>query len=436
MKKLFKKFISDHNPFLLFFHKLKAVFAAVLYGFPADKMKVIGVTGTNGKTTTVNMITHLLYSSGYKVGMLSSITFQINGEQWINKTKMSTQSPFFIQKMLRKMLKAGCEYAVIEVTSHSVVQSRVWGVNFDVGVWTNLSEDHLDYHGSWENYAAAKFKFIAGVQGQKKKVGVPKVVVLNADDAEFARFDSVHADKKYTFGLQKGDTRAAEVQLRPDGSTFLVSAPNAMIKIQMSLIGDFNVLNALAAVNVALSQGLSQKDIEAGFKTMKPVPGRYEVIDCGQPFSVIVDYAHTEDALGKLCEIFRELTGGKLIVVFGSTGGGRDKGKRPKLGAIVAQYADYIILTNDDPYEENQLQIIRDIRAGIPDIQIRNFEVIEIVDRGTAIEAGLGIASARDTVLIAGKGCEPVIAIDGKLIPWDDREVARNVLSRPQIVEL
>lgn len=434
MKKFLRKFIGNQNPFLLFYHRVRAMVAALMYGFPARKMRVIGVTGTNGKTTTVNMITNLLTSAGYKVGMLSSINFQVGDERWENKTKMSSQSPFRTQKLLSDMAKAGCDFAVVEVTSHAVVQSRIWGINFDVGVFTNISNDHLDYHGGFMNYMHAKGAFFDRIQGSKRKRGVDKVLVINNDDAQFDYFGSFSADRKYTYGLDKGSIKAIDLQLDPAGTKFTVKAPNFEFEVSMKMIGDFNVYNALAAAAVVISQGLTPEQVTAGFAQMEPIPGRYEPVEVGQPYSVIVDYAHTEDALEKLCMIFKGLTEGNLTLVFGCTGGGRDKAKRPKMGAIADRYADLIVLTNDDPYTENEMAILEDIAEGID--RREGEGLVLLVDRRSAIEYALEQAQEGDTVLLAGKGCEQVIVLGTEFVPWDDREVVREILSREHVINV
>jgi len=366
--------------------------------------------------------------------MMTSINFQIADKRWDNKTKMSSQSAFFTQKMLRAMVKAKCDYAVLEVTSHAITQSRIYGINFDVAAYTNISNDHLEYHGSFEKYLRTKASFLSSVQGMRRKVGVDKVLVLNADDDQFEYMNQFQANRKYTFGFRNGSIKVNGFELYPDRSKFTIEAPNASFEVELLLIGDFNIYNALTATAIVLSQGLTPEQIKKGFDSMRPIAGRYEPLQFGQPYAVIVDYAHTEDALAKLCSIFNSVTKGKTILVFGCTGGGRDKAKRPKMGAIADKLADEIVLTNDDPYNENQLQIIEDIAVGIN--RKEGERLAKIVDRRTAIEYALEIAQPEDTVLIAGKGCEQVIAIGDKLVPWDDRKVVREILEREHVVNL
>lgn len=413
---------------------MKAVIAAIYFRFPARKLKVIGVTGTNGKTTTCNVLAHLLSETGSKVGMMTTIRFRIGDRVWDNKLKMSSQSPWLMQKLLRQMVNEDCEYAIVEVTSHAVHQHRIWGINFDVGVYTNISDDHLEYHGNFNNYLRTKAAFLKSIQGMRRKLGLDKVLVINADDQQFDYMNQAQADRVYTYGLKNGVIKGENLNLKARETSFDVKAPNAEFTIKDRLIGDFNVYNSLAVVSVMLALGYSPEQIVDGFATLDPIPGRYEPIEVGQDFTVIVDYAHTEDALEKLCSIFKGLTKGKLILVFGCTGGGRDKAKRPKMGAIADNLADLVVLTNDDPYEEDELGILNDIAAGINRKEGEN--LYKIVDRRSAIELALTKAEPGDTVLIAGKGSEQVIVIGTEFLPWDDREVVREVLQKEYVVNL
>lgn len=431
MKKLLKKFISHQNPLLLMYHKLKAVLAILRYGNASKKMIVIGVTGTDGKTTSVNLIADMLSRSGHKVGLISTLRYGIGDQIWSNKDKMTTNSPFKLHRMLRDMKKAGCKYVVMEVSSHAVVQSRVWGVNFDIGVFTNLTADHIEYHGSHEAYMAAKGSFIGSIFAMRRKLidgkKIPKVLVLNADDKYFDYFNSFDADQKITYGVSKGQLKALSIVLNPNGAEFDVKVPNGQMKVSTNLLGDFNILNSLASIGVGMGLNMDPYKLADTFKEILPVPGRLEPVNMGQDFYVVVDYAHTEFSLENICKIFKNLTQGKLILVFGATGGGRDKAKRPTMGKVADHYADIVVVTNDDPYNEDQEQIIEDISKGIKRKEGDDFA--KIVDRTTAVEYALGVAKAGDTVLIAGKGGEEVIVIGDEKIPYDDRVVVRNYLA-------
>lgn len=427
MKKFLRKFIKDRHPLLLFYHKIKGLLAIALYMNPSRNIKVIGVTGTNGKTTTVNLIAGLLEAAGHKVGYTSTLRYKIGDEVWVNKEKMTTQSPFLIQKMLKRMVKAGCDYAVLEVTSHAVDQSRVIGINFDVGVFTNLTGDHLEYHGSFEEYMRAKGKFIGSLFSMKRKKNVPKVLVLNADDPNFDYYNQFNADQKITFGVESKHLtiKASDVELGAFETKLKLTMPNAEAELSSKLLGGFNVYNIVAAASVAISQGISLDSVQAGLDKILPIGGRLEPVNLGQDFSVIVDYAHTADAYENLCFMFKPLTEGKLIFVGGATGGGRDKSKRPDMGKAVSKHADLFVITDDDPYTEDSWSIINQLESGVEG----DCEVVKIVDRAEAVRYALTIAQKGDTVLIAGKGGEEVIAKNGKLIPYDDRLVARKVIS-------
>lgn len=426
--------IPDTHPIRLLYHKIKAFCAALIYFFPADKLKVVGVTGTNGKTTTVNLITTILMEAGHKVGMTSSINFQIGEKRWANTTKQSTIDPFKLQKMLRQMVKSGCEFAILEVTSHALTQSRVLGVNFDVAVITNVTPEHVEYHGSFDNYVNAKGALFKKVSRGRRKFNVPKVLVLNSDDPYFSYFDQYVADVKINYGLKNATIRAGDVVKKPQGSHFTLHVPNNALPIDLALPGEFNVYNALAASAVAISLQVPFEKIKAGLEKMEAVPGRFEHVKVGQEYSVIVDYAHTPESLENLLMMYKKLTTGRLFAVFGATGGGRDKAKRPKMGAVADDYADYIILTDDDPYSENEISIIDDIAEGLSRKEGDNFW--KIPDRKEAIRLALTLAKAGDTVVVAGKGCEEVMMLKGKRISWSDKRVIQDLLKREIEVDL
>jgi UDP-N-acetylmuramoyl-L-alanyl-D-glutamate--2,6-diaminopimelate ligase len=427
MKSKLRKLINDQSGLLLFYYKIKAVLAVAINFNPAKKIKVIGVTGTDGKTTTVNLIADVLEKAGYKVGFTSTLRYRIGDRTWSNLDKLSTQSPFVLQKILRKMVKEKCDYAIVEVTSHSVVQSRIWGINFDVAVFTNVGEDHLEYHGSFDNYLRAKGKFVGSIFGMRRKKGVQKAVVLNSDDPRFEYFDQYQGDMKFAYGINSGSVQAENVILDANSSKFLLKVPNASQQIETNLIGEFNVYNSLAAISVAISQGVSLAKIAEIMKQVSPIGGRLETVNVGQDFSVVVDYAHTADALAKVASIFKGLSSGRLILVFGATGGGRDKSKRPVMGKAADKFADIIVLTNDDPYFEDSVSIIEDIASGIN--RSEGEGLYKIVDREAAISFALIEAKPGDVVLITGKGGEEVIVIKDEKIPYDDREVVRRLLS-------
>lgn len=436
IKDLLRPFLSPTNPLLLFYHKTMAVVAATWYGFPSRKLKVIGVTGTNGKTTVVNLITRILMENGSKVGMASTVNFQLGGTSWMNTTKMSTQSAFFIQRFLRDMVRAGCDYAVLEVTSHALTQSRVWGIDFDVALMTNVTGDHIEYHGGFENYLHAKGLLFRDLISSGRKVGVSKVTIVNRDDANFDFFDQFLADTKLTYGLTHGTCTAKQIEMSPEGTKFLLQVPNDQIEVNLRLPGIPNVYNVLAAACVALNERVPLKVLQRVLGKIDPVPGRYELVNEGQPFHVVVDYAHNIDAIGNILKMYKDILSaagkGKLIVVFGATGGGRDQAKRPVMGALLDQYADTVIVTDDDPYEEDEWRIISMVSEGVKrqegGVQKKFWK---IPGRREAIRLAFSLARDHDIVLIAGKGAEPVQMVYGERRAWDDRAVARELLNAP-----
>ena len=403
MKELLKKFIP---PFLLnWYHYILALLGVIFYCFPSRKIKIIGVTGTNGKTTVVNLTTKILEEAGYKVVSLSSIKFKIGEREWPNTLKMTMPGRFQIQKFLRQAVASGCKFAVLEVTSEGIKQHRHRFINFDTAVFTNLTPEHIEAHGGFENYKKAKGKLFQATKN---------IHIINIDDENANYFLQFPAKKKYTYGLNKGD----------------INAKNFQFKLQ--LIGDFNVYNALAAACVGVSQGVNLEICKKVLEMVGSIPGRMEEV-ISQPFKVFVDYAFTPNALEKVYQTLNNLKPKtynlkpKLICVLGACGGGRDKWKRPVLGEIAAKYCDEVIVTNEDPYDENPYQILSMIKSGISKSQFPTSNFYEILDRREAIRKSLALAKPGDVVIITGKGCEPWICVaGGKKIPWDDREVVKE----------
>lgn len=429
-----RKKISPGNPLRLLYHQVMAFLAATYYRYPSRFLNVIGVTGTKGKTTTTNLVAAVLTEAGYKVGMTSTILFQVGDAKWVNLTKQTTLGPFFLQKMLRRMVDEGCTHAVLEVSSHSIHQNRIWGINFDTAVLTNIGEDHLEYHGGFDNYLHTKGVLFGRLNRSQRKPRIPKVSVLNKDDSHFVYFDQFLVDREYTYGMGGGTCYGSDVSLTPRGCNFTLHVPNNQIEIELKLPGEFNAYNALAAGAVGLVNNINLSVIKSALEKASAIPGRFETIECGQKYTIIVDYAHTTDSLEKLLSLYKKLTKGKLYVVFGATGGGRDKAKRSKMGAVADKYADFIIATDDDPYEENRWDIIENIAAGIKRKEGDRFW--KIPHRLEAIKLALTLAQEGDTVIIAGKGSEEIQMIGDKKIPWDDRKVVRELLAREMRVEI
>lgn len=430
--------ISPQNSLLLLYHRITAILAALVYRFPANSLRVIAVTGSKGKSTTVHLLARILQEAGYRVGVTSTIQFQIGDTVWQNSTKQTTQGRFTLQRLLREMVDAKCDFAIIEVTSHALIQSRLWGVNVDTAVLTNIEKEHIEYHGGFEQYLHAKGLLFSKLGSAERKSGIQKTAVLPTDDPHAAYFDSFSADRKISYGLGKGVVHAGETVLHADGSNFTLKVPNDEVSVDLKIPGEFNIHNALAAAASALSFGIKLNVIKKGLESETEIPGRLEVIRVGQPFTVVVDYAHTPDSLQKVLSLFRSLTHGQLFLVFGATGGGRDKSKRPEMGKVAAQYADYIVVTDDDPYTEDRMSIIEQVAEGVVS-ELKNEEggkFWKIRDRKQAIRLALSLAEEHDTVLIAGKGCEPIQIIGDEKILWDDRKVVREILSGELEVQL
>jgi len=396
IKSLIKKIIPS---FLLsWYYQFFPMLGALIYGFPSKKLTVIGITGTNGKSTVVELLTSVFKQAGFSTCSISSIRFQINDKVWQNKLKMTMPGRMKIHKFLRKAVNQGCKYAVIEVTSEGIKQFRHQGINFKTAVLTNLTKEHLESHGSFENYKKAKAQLFK----------IADVLIVNLDDKNSDYFLSFNAEKKYGFTL-KNEKRDFRV-LKPEDIGF-----------NLKLKGEFNIYNAMAASSVALSENISIQDIRDGLEKVEYISGRLEkIID--KPFSIFVDYAHTPDALENVYKTIKPEQG-KMICVLGSCGGGRDKWKRKEFGEISSKYCDEIILTNEDPYNEDPNQIIEDIS------KYTTKQHKKIIDRKEAIKQAIGLANDNDVVIITGKGSEPWMVVkDNKKISWDDREIVKEFI--------
>lgn len=425
---MFKKLIPQ--TLLNFYHLVLASLAVFVYGRPSKKLIVIGVTGTNGKTTTVNLITKILEKAGHKVAMMSTINFKLADKEWVNESKMTTPSSFFLQSFLRKAVKAGCRYAVIETSSHSLEQNRVSGVNYEVAVFTNLTREHLDYHKDMESYRNAKGKLFAKA----------KIHIIGLDDEYSDYFLNFKAEKKYGYGikvenyekyLKRNDfttVTAQNISPSDTGIGFNVLQHD----INLKLFGEVNVYNSLAAICVGLSQDINLNKIREALEEVRLIPGRLEFIEAGQKFKVIIDYAVTPDSLEKLYQTIKvssfKFQASKLIWVFGSCGE-RDKGKRPIMGEIVGKHADYVIVTNEDPYYEDPHEIINQVFSGVTKAgKEENKNTWKIFDRREAIKKALSLAQDNDIVLVTGKGAETIMAIGSKRIPWSDKKFVEEEL--------
>jgi UDP-N-acetylmuramoyl-L-alanyl-D-glutamate--2,6-diaminopimelate ligase len=412
---IFKQLV---NPY----HWLESFMANMRYGFPARDMYVVMITGTNGKTTTASYLGSILNAAGHKVGVCSTAYFEINGKRIPNDLNFTVTNPFKLQAMLSQMKKAGVDHLVLEVTSHALSQHRVWGVPCDVAVMTNLTQDHLDYHGTMENYAVAKGKLFA------RK---PKFIVLNRDDSWFDFFNKYPAgEQKMTYGTDKAaEARIMNVKLHKQGSDVVLSIDHTTeLRFATRLPGKFNVYNATAAATAAYLMRVDTSAIIEGIEGLLSVPGRLERIDAGQPYDVIVDYAHTPDALENLLETLKHLTRNRLILVFGATGD-RDKSKRPIMGEIAAKLTDLIFLTDEESYNENPADIRLMVMEGIISGG-GGSKAEEVPDRKEAIQKALEVARRGDTVVVTGMGHEQYRIIHGRREPWHEPTIIRGLLDK------
>lgn len=406
-----------------------ALLATRFYNFPSSRLRLIGITGTNGKTTTSHLIRSILEGHGIATGLIGTI-HNIIGGQVIPAQRTTPQAPD-IQGMLAQMADCGCRAAVMEVASIALIQERVTGCEFDVAVFTNISPEHLDDHGSWQNYVAAKQRLFqmlgSGPTGEHTTKLGPKYAVINADDAEGRSMCRACRVPVLTFAIESpADYQATEIQTDVDGTRFILRTRDSKLPVQMRLVGRFNVYNALAALAVAEGEGVPLEAAVDQLRRIEPVTGRFQPIQQGQDFLVIVDYAHTPDGLKNVLQAAREFTPGRLIVVFGC-GGDRDPAKRPQMGAVAAGGADYVIITSDNPRSERPEAIIESIEQGIID-HFPDRPWKSIVDRRQAIFEAIFMAQPGDTVVIAGKGHETVQICGDREIPFNDRLVALEAL--------
>jgi UDP-N-acetylmuramoyl-L-alanyl-D-glutamate--2,6-diaminopimelate ligase len=430
-----------------------APIAAAYYGYPGGQMRVVGITGTDGKTTTTFLTSAVLEAGGHRTGMMGTVDFKIAGRQWANDTRQSTPEAPEVQALLREMADAGCDYAVLESTSHALSArwNRLGGAQFDVAVLTNVTHEHLDFHGTVEQYRRDKARLFEmlgeGDRGWGTGDGeasanpyppspIPapkarKVAIVNADDPHHQMFlDAAPAHAtRLTYGIANpADVRAYEVAASQHGLRFRVESPWGGAQLNLKLTGDFNVANALAALTIGLAEGVP---IEAAARALEAIPGvrgRMERIEQGQPFTVLVDYAHTPGAFEKLMGIVRSLTSGQLIAVFGSAGE-RDREKRAIQGQVAARYCDFLVLTDEDPRLEDRDAIIAEIAAGAEQAGKRaGSGYARIPDRPAAIRAAFERARPGDIVLLLGKGHESCIIYGTDKTPWDDAGAARAAL--------
>ena len=395
------------------------------YRNPAKEIKLIGVTGTNGKTTTTYLIRSILEGCNDKVGVIGTVSYY-NGNK-TSPAEHTTPEAVEFQGLLRSMVDNGCKFVVTEVSSHALMLKRVLGTEFETAVFTNLTQDHLDFHTDMEDYFQAKALLFRNMSSQKK-------VIINIDDPYGKRLMGMTKGIVLSYGINSdADIQGRDVSLKMDGIEFRVRTPAGDIHIKSGLVGIYNVYNILASIGVALSQDIPPDKISAGISSLISVPGRFEKIDSGMGFGIVVDYAHTENALRLLLEAAQGFTKRRIITLFGC-GGDRDRGKRPLMGKAAMELSDYVIVTSDNPRTENAEKIIEGVLTGIKDamksgkIRASGYKVIP--DRKTAIEEAINMAQEGDLVVIAGKGHECYQIIGNEKFQFDDREEARKAIMR------
>lgn len=400
--------------------------APYFFDYPSRSMRMIGITGTNGKTTTTYLLKSILKEAGYRAGVIGTIQTVI-GER-ILPIKNTTPDVVDLQAILAEMQAEKMDYVVMEVSSHALALGRVAGCEYDVGVFTNMTRDHLDFHGTFENYAQAKALLFSSL-GAEGTVKTRKAAVINVDDkASEVMLANTHC-RTIAYGIKNAQAqlKAENIHVGSKGTTFDLTGDFGTVALHVKITGIFNVYNIMSAVGAALAEGIDIATIKRALEKFQSVPGRFELVDCGQPFSVIVDYAHTPDGLENILKTAQEFAKGRIIVVFGC-GGDRDRTKRPIMGRLAVQYGDVIIATSDNPRTEDPVQILEEIETGIKETLTPGKTYEKIIDRKTAIERAIAIAKPDDIILIAGKGHETYQILKDKTIDFDDREVARAAL--------
>lgn len=422
-------------------HFILAWCAYWYYGRPARKIIVIGVTGTKGKSTTCRFIASILEAGGFTVGLLSTVEFQIGKKRWLNDKKMTMLGRGQIQKMLKQMVKVGCQYVVVETSSEGILQYRHYGLDYDISVFTNLGTEHFERHGSVENLKRDKGKMFEELHHRRRKFlyghSIPKIIVANTDSLHADYYLSFDADQKYGFGVDQPFKSRAEklvyadhVEVTLEGVDFMVED----VKFHLNITGKFNVYNALAGIVVGKIQGISMEHIAEGLRSVKELPGRMEFIEDGQDFKVVVDYAHEPLSYKALFKTLQSmlLPNKRLIAIIGSDGGGRDTSKRGPMGEIAGSMADCVIVTDVNSFDDDPNIIAQMLAEGARKSGKKdNDNLFVIIDRKKAIQKACELAHAGDIIAVTAKGTEPcIVGPRGTKIPWDDRQVIRQVLQQ------
>ncbi len=418
IRKAIPKFIFS------WYHFGLSLLGALIYRFPSKKIEVIGITGSKGKSTTVYLTARILQEAGYKVGWISSLSINLGKSEMFNPYHMTMPGRMFIQKSLRQMVDQGCQIALIEVTSEGIKQFRHKFVDFNLGVLTNLARDHLEAHGGFENYRAAKAKLFKAIPNQGK-------VLVNLDDKNAGYYLKMsNPADKFGYTLENSEpylqvkkiAQAKEIQIKESGIIFKVKSVN----FQLNLLGEFNLYNALAAVSIGLLYQVDLTLAKKALEEIKGIPGRMEQLDQGQNFKIFIDLAHTPESFSQVFKLADQLPHNRIIALFGAAGGGRDKWKRPELAKVARKYADYIIICNEDPYQENAQEILSQIEQGL--MNFKNYEKIE--DRRQAIQKALTLARPNDIVLFLGKGTEATLVAGDNKIAWNEKEIVKEELTK------
>lgn len=422
----------------LWYHQLTGWLAALRYGFPGKKMTIIGVTGTNGKSTVTQLLTDILVSTNRKVGMASTVNFRIGDKTWQNETHKTTLGRFQLQSLLRKMYKQGVEIVVLEVSSHALSQGRLNGITFDTAVFTNLSREHLDYHRTMDRYFNEKKKLFSRVSNRKKG-SVPRTIVTNMDDEYGKRLIDIPVDQMFGITLDKSAEStmkydvlsARSVNETAEGITFSLQYHGQAMEIHSHVHGVFNVYNLLTVAATAIAHGVSLDVIKYNLNSFDGVPGRLEKVGkTSRGATVFIDYAVTPDSFKVLFDAVRTVTAGRIIAVFGACGD-RDKGKRPMLGEVAGNMCDLVIVTNEEPYHEDPTSIIDMIWEGVRKTTHKeNITAFRIPEREDAITFAIERAEEGDTIVVSGMGDQTSMMIGDRMVPWSDREIITKYLQK------
>ncbi len=421
-----RRAISLDNPFRLLYHKIRAVIANIVYWFPSKNMQIIWVTGTNWKTTTCNLIAEWLRKSWKKVFMFTTVNVIIGDREFKNNVKMTSPDPFLLQKYLKEAKDVGCEIAIIETASHWIKMHRIWWIDFDTCVLTNITQDHLDLHRTMKDYVNTKLQIFKKLMYYKRKPGIKKVGILNMNSKYLDDFLDQTYDSLFKYWTNSdAEIKPEDIKIEREKTTFKIVSAWTIIPIETTLKWSFNIENILAAVSVFISLWIEAKDISEMIKSVKWVPWRMDLVENDLNADIIVDYAHTEDALEKVLTNLKEIPYSKIITVFGATWD-RDKTKRARMWEVVSKYSDVVILTQDDDYSEKTEEIIKDVLPGINRAEWDNFWIIPT--RKEAIEVWISNLEKWDCLLIAWKWDEHTIVTNAWVVDWNDKEIIKEIL--------